>query len=304
MYNLIEYSDNYSDSTASLYQFKRQEPLPNNDVHISVDGSYLFKYKSNLLGDAAVENGNVVWKNARIIVPSKYISSFFRSLELPLINTKFYIELNYTKNSVISDNAGNPTFKITKIELYVPAVTLKTEDNSKLNELLDSEFKRKVYWNEYKSKIETITQVANDNNYKGSLLDGGNRLFVAAFPNAPGRSSHRQYFLLSLNINDYNILISGKNFYDQNISNNFKYYEELRKIMTGRGEDYTTGSLLDYDYWKNNYKLICCDLSKQKVLDSNLKANQQIELVYKLDSNTVDAQVLTVLERKRSKLGI
>ena len=55
-----------------------------------------------------------------------------------------------------------------------------------------------------------------------------------------------------------------------------KKYEELRKVMTGRGEDYTTGSLLDYDYWKTNYKLICCDLSEQKVLDSNPKVNQQV----------------------------
>ena len=57
----------------------------------------------------------------------------------------------------------------------------------------------------------------------------------------------------------------------------FKKYEELRKVMTGRGEYYTTGSLLDYDYWEKNYKLICCDLGKQEVLDNNPKANQQIE---------------------------
>ena len=85
---------------------------------------------------------NPVWKNAKIIVPLKYISSFFRLLELPLIDTNLYIQLNYAKNSVISDNAGNSTFKITKTELYVPAVTLKTEDNNKLNRLLDTEFKR------------------------------------------------------------------------------------------------------------------------------------------------------------------
>ena len=91
MYNLIEYSDNYSDSTASLYQFKRQEPLDNN-ADLTIAGSPSFKYKSNLLGNAIVENNNAVWKNAKIIVPLKYISSFFRSLEMPLINTKLYIE--------------------------------------------------------------------------------------------------------------------------------------------------------------------------------------------------------------------
>ena len=129
MYNLIEYSDNYEDSTASLYQFKRQEPLANNANLTNVSTS--LDYRSKLLGDGVAENNNAVWKNAKIIVPLKYVSSFFRSLELPLINTKLYIELNYTKNSVISNEAGNSTFRITKTELYVPVVTLKTEDNNK-----------------------------------------------------------------------------------------------------------------------------------------------------------------------------
>ena len=314
MYNLIEYSDNYEDSTPSLNHFKRQEPLADN-ANLSDDSSS-FKYKSNLLGypsnstvnnnvTALSDNTNPEWKNARTIVPLKYISSFFRSLELPLINTKLNIQLNYTKYSVIStvDAANSITFEITKTELCVPVVTLKTEDNNKLNELLDGEFKRKLYWNEYKSKIETIAQDYNEINYKKTLLDaaipGVNRLFEAAFPNAPVRRSHRQYFLPSLNINDYNILIDGRNFYDQNISDDFKKYEELRKVMTGRGEDYTTGSLLDYDYWKNNYKSICCDLSKQKVLGSNPKGNQQIEFVYKLDNNTQNSEVLTVLEKEK-----
>ena len=95
--------------------------------------------------------------------------------------------MNYSKNSIISNVAGNSTFKIRKTELYVPVVTLNTEDNNKLNQLLDSEFKRKVYWNEYKSKIETIKQAHNDNNYKRSLLDakipGVNKLFVMGFDN-------------------------------------------------------------------------------------------------------------------------
>ena len=83
MYNLIEYSDNYSDSTASLYQFKRQETLDNNaDLTLA---SSSFDYKSKLLEDTTPEGGNAVWKNANIIVPLKYISSFIRSLEIPLI---------------------------------------------------------------------------------------------------------------------------------------------------------------------------------------------------------------------------
>ena len=299
MYNLIEYSDSYEDSTASLHHFKRQEPLPNKIV-LTVAGSTPF---TNITLAGVLDGPNPIWKNAKIIVSLKYISSFFRSLELPLINTKVYTELNYTKTSVISDNDGASNFKITKTELHAPVVTLKAEDNNKFHQLLDTDFKRTVYWNEYKSKIETISQVVDDHNYKITFLDTKipvvNRLFVSAFPNAPVKNSHRQYFLPSLNINDYNVFIDGRNFHDQNISNNFKKYKELRKVMTGRGEDYTTGSLLHHDYWKNNHKLICCNLSKQKLLDSNPKANQQIEFVYKLDNGTDDAQVLTVLEKEK-----
>ena len=116
MYNLIDYSDNYSDSTASLYHFKRQEQSfdNNNPVDISdlsVDNSTSFKYKSGLINVNSVEiNANVnpniplahkLFRNIQIIVPLKYVSAFFRSLEMPLINTKLYIQLNYTENSVI-----------------------------------------------------------------------------------------------------------------------------------------------------------------------------------------------------------
>ena len=128
-----------------------------------------------------------------------------------------------------------------------------------------------------------------------------------AFPNDVLKNNHRRYLIPTRNIRDYNILTDGRNFYDQNISDDFKKYEELRKVMTGRGDDCTTGSLLYYDHWKNNYKLICCDLSKQKVLDTNPKVNQQIEFVYKLgdnDENQLQAQVLTVLEKeKETNLG-
>ena len=147
-------------------------------------------------------------------------------------------------------------------------------------------------------------------------VPGVNRLFVAGFndndnganppvddANRVLRNAHRKYFFPRVDIKDNNILTDGRYFCDQNISDDFKNYEELRKVMTGRGEDYT-GSLLDYDYWKNNFKLICCDLCRQNVLDSNPKANQQIEFVNKLD-NTRNVggghreQILTVLEKEK-----
>ena len=141
-----------------------------------------FKYKSSLLGDSTVDGNNRVWKNAKIMVPLSHVSTFFGSLQLPLIKTKLSIQLNWNKNSVMSDAAGVTAFKITKTELYVPVVTLKTSDNNKLNQLLDTEFERIVNWNEYKSRTETVTQALNDNNFIRTLLDssisGVNRLFV------------------------------------------------------------------------------------------------------------------------------
>ena len=99
-----------------------------------------------------------------------------------------------------------------------------------------------------------------------------NRLFVMGFND--NVVNPKSWSLPRVNIKDYNVLIDERNFYDQNISDDFKKYEELRKVMTGRGEDFTTGSLLDYDYPKNNYKLISCDSIKQKVLDSNPNQKQ------------------------------
>ena len=104
------------------------------------------------------------------------------------------------------------------------------------------------------------------------------------------------------------MIIIGKNFYDQPIDSDVKWYEEIRKLTTGQGEDYTTGCLLDYDYFKNNYRLIAVDLNRQKQLDADPKAIQQIELIGQLkrlddDGNTRDAgadqsmSVLTVLEK-------
>ena len=147
MYNLIEYFDNYADTTAALYQLKRQEQNHNNGniANLNNDSSS-FKYKSNLLETsvpvAADANHNLtdahrLWRGAQIIVSLKYISNFFRPLELVLINKKLYIELNWTKNSVMSTGNDDSTkFQITKTELYVPVVTLKSDDNTKLKKLL------------------------------------------------------------------------------------------------------------------------------------------------------------------------
>ena len=213
----------------------------------------------------------------------------------------------------MSTNAGVTKFEITKTELHVPVVSLKTEDNNKLNELSETGFESVVNWNECKGGTQTITQAHNDNNFKRIMLDGSypgaSRLFVMGFNANAGntqRNSHQRYFLPRKEIKGYNFLIDGRNFYDQNVNDQIKKYQELREIMIGK-ENYETGSLLDYVYYKKEYKLVACNLSKQKILDSNPRNAQQIEFIFKLDNivtggNT--AQILTVLEKgKEAKLG-
>ena len=92
------------------------------------------------------------------------------------------------------------------------------------------------------------------------------------------RNSHTKYFLPRVNITNYNVLIDGRNFYDQSINDLVKQYNKIRKTETGQGDDYTTGCLLDYQYLKDQYHLIAVNLSKQKELDAHSKAIQQIEV--------------------------
>ena len=127
-----------------------------------------------------------------------------------------------------------------------------------------------------------------------------NRLFVLAFDNTENgnkkveRDSHRKYFLPRVNITDCNALIDGRNFYDQPINDQIKKYDEIRKIR--KGDDYTTGCLLDYQYFKDHYQLIAVGLSKQEKLDPDPRSAQKIKFYGMLNTN---AQVRTVLEKSK-----
>ena len=112
------------------------------------------------------------------------------------------------------------------------------------------------------------------------------------------RDSHRSFSLPRVDITNYNVLIDGRNFDDQLIIDQIKKYDEIRKIATGKGDYYITGCLLDYQYFKDHYKLIIVDLSKQKELiqDADPRAIQQIEFDGKLGINS---QVCTVLEKSK-----
>ena len=112
MYNLIEYSDNYQDSSATLYQYKRDEPPEANAIaNLTADNSNSFKYKISLLGNPVLD-GAIAKRSVKVVVPLKYLSNFFRSLEIPLINCKIKLNLTWKKECVLSIDAGDTVFII------------------------------------------------------------------------------------------------------------------------------------------------------------------------------------------------
>ena len=274
MYNLIEYSDNYQDSSATLYQYKRDESPEDDAVaDLTADNSSSLKYKISLLGNPVVAN-DIVRVNVKVVVPLKYLSNIFRSLEMPLINCKIKLTLTWKKECVLSTDDGNAVFIINDTKLYIPVVTLSKEDNKDFIEQQNKGFERSIYWNKYKTK--EINEDADANVFKYINLDpsfqGVNRLFVMAYNRAnaqPTRNGQQKYYLPRIDLEKYNVNIDGRNFYDNPIESDIEKYRELKKIMIGKGEDYTTGSLLDFNYFDKHYKLVAVDLSKQKELDAD-----------------------------------
>ena len=280
MYNLTEYSDNYSKTSGNLYQYCKHYP---NDI---ITRSESFKYKVKITGKTP-EDGNT--KDVEIIVSLKYLSNFWRTLEMPLINCEVTLLLTWSKDCVITNSTGEGKFQITETNFYVPVVALSTQDNAKLLQQLKSDFKRTINWNKYESDVKKYTQNRYLNHLISPSFQGVNRLFVLSFENENDRTSH-----LKVEIKDYNVMTDGRNFFDQPINSLNKTYENIRKITIGQGDDYTTGCLLDYSYFKENYKLIVIDLSKQQALDADPRAIQQINFTANLDRDGNTAMFLII----------
>ena len=180
---------------------------------------------------------------------------------MPLINCKVELSFKWDKNCILFSKDGS-VFGITDTKFYVPMVTLSAEDNVKLSKLLSEGFKRPIYWNKYKvvpNKIINIAAINSREYHLRELLDsswqGVKRLFVLAYDNTAGNNqvsidSFKKYFLPRVKIENYNIEIDGRNFYDQAINDSIKQYDEVRKVSTWQGDDYTTGCLLDFAYFK------------------------------------------------------
>ena len=177
---------------------------------------------------------------------------------------------------------------------------MSTKDNTNLTKQLNEGFKRTIYWNQYVSKPFPKTPHKKTGITRFSLdaaFQGVNRLFVLAFEDANAdeaadasapqnlvanqviRNSYIKYFVPRVDITSYNVLIDGRNFYDQPINDLIRKHDEIRKIATGKGDNYATGCLLDYEYFKKNYRLIAVDLSKERELDTDPRAIQQIKFI-------------------------
>ena len=184
-------------------------------------------------------------------------------------------------------------FKITDTKLYVPVVTLSKENDTKLLEQLKLGFKRTVKWNKYRSQMTVQPQNSNLNYLIDPTFTNVNRLFVLSFSRSDThdyRNNFSHCYVPDAKIKDLNVLIDGKSFFDLPVKNEEEAYEKI--VDMSNNNDYTTGDLLDFAYFKENYKLIAIDLSKQ----TKLKDPQQINFIGKL-SNIFGATMFSIIEK-------
>ena len=190
-------------------------------------------------------------------------------------------------------------FQITDTKLYVPVVTLSKENDKKLLEQLKSGFKRTVKWNKYRSQMT----VQSNNNNLNYLIDPTftkvNRLFVLSFERIEEnnvkkdhRDSFSHYYVPNVEIKDFNVLIDGKSFFDLPVKSEEEAYE--KSIEMSRVNDYTTGNILDFGYFKENYRLLAIELSKQ----TKLKDSQQINFIGELEGENNEATIFFFIIEK------
>ena len=304
MYILLEYSKNYRKTIGSLYNYYRDELNDdanlNNFANNNVVSSNSFQYKNEIIGNtynvdstiapaaggARVANpnydaNNSGKKNVELAIPLKYLGNFWRALDIPLISCEVSLELKWNKNCVITSQKirvnldgrntaapTNATLAINDCKLYIPVVTLSKDDEIKLLTNLKSGFTREIIWNKYRSQMTTEAS----NNDLNILIDptftNVNRLFVLAYGQKNNdRQSFSRFYLPNVMVKDYNVIIDKLAFFDLPIKTGEETYEKI--IDISRNNEYTTGNLLDYDYFKKYYKLIAIDLSKQQVLQEN-----------------------------------
>ena len=207
---------------------------------MTADNSQSFKYKATLVGKTAnvVNNTNSSVRNTRVVVSLSHLSNFWRTLEMPVINSKIHLELIWIEDCILSK------FKITNAKLHV--YTLSTKDNVNLTKELNI---GPVYWNNYNSiPAKVVNQGTNIYELLSTSFQGVKRLFVIVYAiaanaanNKAGIKHNKKYFLPRQKIENYDVLIDGKKIYDQPINDLIKQYDEVRKRSTEQGADYTAG---------------------------------------------------------------
>ena len=294
---------------------------PEKREQIIRDLKLIHKYKNKITGntyyvDAGVD-GYDVNKNGKqeieFAIPLKYLGNFWRALNIPLISCEVSLELKWNKNCVITSleetqvDAGPPvvrdnspigaTLAINDCKLYIPVVTLSKEDEFKLLTNLKSGFKREMIWNKYRSQMTTEAINNNLNILIDPTFTNVNRLFVLAYQSVDDRQSYDEFYLLRVMVKDYNVIIDKLAFFDLPIKTEEEAYEKI--IDISRNNEFTTGNLLDYDYFKKYCKLIAIDLSKQQVLQENEDLIQQINFIGKLEEA---ANVFIIIEKKENTI--
>ena len=312
MYNLLEYSKNYEKTSGSLFNYYRDEPNEaeiandNGAINISIRNSKSFDYKTKIVGTLA---NNVLEKEVTIVIPLKYLGNSWRSLDIPLINCEITLILSWYKECVLVGRAfrgppaaaanriNSPTsakFEITDGKLYVTVVTLSAENDNKLLEQLKSGFRITIKWNKYMSQMSNQNKNNNLNYLIDPTFSNVNKLFVLSFKNEDDRTSYYKYYMPSVEIKDYNVLIDGNAFFELPIKNIEETYEKIIQITDHSGY-YTRGNLLDYEYFKEHYKLI----ETTELENEDIK--QQINFIGNLERNN-GAVMFFIIEKSEETI--
>ena len=318
MYNLLEYIKNYEKTSGSLFNYYRDEPKEhtiddvNNAINISIRNSESFDYKTKIVGSLAA--GELEKDDVEIAIPLKYLGNFWRSLDIPLINDEITLTLSWYKKcelvgrgyrgppAAAANLITSPTdtkFVITDCKLYVPVVTLSAGNDNKLLEQLKSGFRRSIKWNKHMSQISNQNKNNNLNDLIAPTFSNFNRLFVLSFENEDDRTSYHKYYKPSVEIKDYNVLIDGNAFFELPVKNLEETYEKIIQIADRSGY-HTRGNLLDYEYFKENYKLIAIDLSKHIELE-NKEIKQQINFIGNLERDD-GAAMFFIIEKSEETI--
>ena len=267
MYNLMEYSKNYSKTTGSLCNYYRDEPNSGvvGNMNYSIKDPKCFDYKTSITGVLECKNTE---KKVQVAVPLKYLSKFWRTIDISLINCELNLILTGSENCVLTskttrdadpeadpavaeiNNPTGATFKITNTKLHALVVTLSTEDYNKLLEQLKIRFKKTIRWNKYRSEISQQTKNKNLNYLIDPTISRAKRLFILSFENDGDRTSFSKYYTPSVEIKDFNVLIDGKSFFDIPIKNKEEKYPG--NIEMSKNNNYTTSKLLDYEYFSKH----------------------------------------------------